>query len=180
MPNHNYLASLLLTCGFVAISGCTNLINLSIASDDIVTIEQIKNEELLDTTLTITGKVEKVVPLVNSSAYAISDGNELIWVTTNEKPPTISTEITIEATVQNKMITIDQQQYPEYYLAEVQRISESEVDVEAQPQEPQIEVEELVEETQPQVEVEELVEENQPQVESIENFVEQSTEVEEK
>ena len=122
MLSNNYLASLLLTCGFVAISGCSVLTNLSIASDDIVTIEQIKNEELLETSLTITGKVEKAVPLLNSFAYAISDGNELIWVTTAEQPPELLTEITIEATVKNKIMTIDGQEYPDYYLAEIQRI----------------------------------------------------------
>ena len=122
MVSSNYIASLLLTCGFVAISGCTNLINFSIASDNVVTIEQIKSEELLNTTLTITGKVEKTVPLLNSFAYAIADGNELIWVTTGEQPPELLTEITIEATVKNKIVTIDDQQYPEYYLTEIQRI----------------------------------------------------------
>ena len=122
MLSNNYLASLLLTCGFVTISGCSVLTNFSIASDDIVMIEQIKNEQLLETSLTITGKVEKAVPLLNSFAYAISDGNELIWVTTAEQPPELLTEITIEATVKNKIMTIDGQEYPEYYLAEIQRI----------------------------------------------------------
>ena len=122
MFNSRYLASLFLSCVFMIIAGCGN--KGSIASDNKSPIETIKDEQLLDTSLTITGKVDQVVPLLDSYAYAITDGQESIWVITTEQPPQKLTSITIEATVNNKIISIDGEEYPEYYLTELQRIGE--------------------------------------------------------
>ena len=124
MFNSRYLASIFLSCVLIIITGCGNN-DRSVASDNNSNkspIERIKDEQLLDTSLTITGKVDKVVPLLNSYAYAITDGQELIWVITTQQPPQKLTAITIEATVNNQIISIDGEEYPEYYLTELKRI----------------------------------------------------------
>ena len=119
--NINFFPLLLISC-LLAITGCQNLIDLSIASPEVIKISEVKNEELLQNSLKVQGTVEKVIPLLDSSVYLLKDETELIWVVTNNKPPKKLESVTIEALLKHEKIVIDGEEHSEYYLEEVERL----------------------------------------------------------
>jgi hypothetical protein len=118
--NINFSHLLLISC-LLTITGCQNVIDLSVASPEVIKISEVKNEQLLQNSLTVQGTVEKVIPLLDSSVYLLKDETELIWVLTNNEPPRKLESVTIEAMLKNEKIVIDGEEYSEYYLQEVDR-----------------------------------------------------------
>jgi 6-phosphogluconate dehydrogenase (decarboxylating) len=116
-------SGLLLICCFVAITGCSNLANFTLASPEVADITDIKNEEFLEKTIKIQGKVEKIIPLLNSYLYLLKEENQSIWVMTNKNAPTKLQLVTIEALLKKEKIVIDGEEKSEFYLEEIDRIT---------------------------------------------------------
>ena len=125
--NFNLFGLLLFSC-FIGITGCTNLINFSLASSEILSIAEIKNEELLDNSLTVQGTVEKVIPLLDSYLYLLKGNSQLIWVLTNNNPPSKFQFVTINALLKKEKIVIEGEEQSEFYLEEIDRILKEESD----------------------------------------------------
>ncbi len=107
---------------FLTITGCTNLIGLTIASPETIDVEAVKKEELIDDSLKVTGIVEKIIPMLDYTAYLLRDDQELIWVTTNKKAPKKFEAVTIKALIKNQVMIIEGEEYNEFYLEEIERI----------------------------------------------------------
>lgn len=117
-----FTSGLLVICFFFAITGCSNLANFSLAVPEVLTIAEIKNEELLEKSLKLQGKVEKVIPLLDSYLYLLQDQDQSIWVMTNDNAPTKSQLVTIEALLKQEKIVIEGEEKSEFYLEEIDRI----------------------------------------------------------
>ncbi len=122
MNSNIKIFSLFLSSCLLLITGCTTLINLSLASSEVVEIKDLNNEELLQNSLKVEGTVEKVIPLLSSHLYLLKDEAQLIWVLTHNQPPQKSESITIEAFLRNQKIVIEGKEYSEFYLEEIDRI----------------------------------------------------------
>ena len=120
------IGRLLLTCSFVAITGCASLMNFSFASAQIRDIQEVKNEELLDNPLIVEGVVEKVIPLLDEHMYLLKDDTELIWVITKNQPPNKLEPLKIKGQLKNEKIVFEDEEYSEFYLEEIDRLVNSE------------------------------------------------------
>ena len=118
--NINFFRLLFTSC-VLFITGCHSLLNLSVASPQVMKIEEIKNEQLLQSSLTVEGTVQKVIPLLDNWVYLLKGESELIWVVTSQQPPQKLESVTIEALLKNETIVIDGEEYSEFYLQEIER-----------------------------------------------------------
>lgn len=116
------LSRWLLVFSVIAITGCSNFSNLTLASPDVFSVPDIKNEELLENSLTVQGTVEKIIPLLDSSLYLLTGNNQSIWVITHTSPPTKSQLVTINALLKKEKIIIEGEEKSEFYLQEIDRI----------------------------------------------------------
>lgn len=120
-----YFPSGLLLIYFVlAITGCSNLANFSLAVPEVLTIEQVKNEELLQKSFKLQGKVEKVIPLLDSYLYLLKDKDQSIWVMTNNNAPAKFQLVTIEGFLKKEKIVIEGEEKSEFYVEEIERIAQ--------------------------------------------------------
>lgn len=104
--------------------GCNQLANLnwsSIAPNFLSTqIGNLKSSGHLDSTVRLQGKVISQVPFLNGGAYQLEDSSGKIWVTTTTKLPAVGKEIAIEGKVRFQSISIDNQEWGELYVVEIQ------------------------------------------------------------
>lgn len=123
--SHNFIRLSILSLVFWSLSGCKYLINLGFASPQLIEINQIQLEKHQQNPITVTGKVAKIVPLLNSSAYELKDQTGSIWVVTNNNLPQVGEEITVEAMAEYQEIVIDSENLGGLYLREIKQITDN-------------------------------------------------------
>ncbi len=104
--------------------GCSQLANLnwsSIAPNFLSTqISNLKSSGHVDSTVRLQGKVISRVPFLNGGAYQLEDSSGKIWVTTTTKLPAVGKEIAIEGKVRFQSISMENQEWGELYVVEIQ------------------------------------------------------------
>jgi hypothetical protein len=121
---NNFLRLLILSLVFWSITGCDYLIHLGLASPQLIEINRIAERKNKQTPIRVQGKVEKIVPLLNSSAYELKDLTGSIWIVTKNNLPKQGETITIEALPQYQNIIIGQENLGEFYLQEIKEIED--------------------------------------------------------
>jgi len=123
----NFCRLFILSLVFWTMTGCDYLIYLGLASPQVITIEQINQKnKTKKTPVRVQGKVEKIVPLLGSSAYEIKDLTGSIWIISSNTLPPVGKQITVEAIPQYQEITIGSENLGGFYLEEVKQILEQE------------------------------------------------------
>ena len=123
--NANFCRLLILSLIFWTMTGCDYLIYLGLASPRVITIEQIndKNNDK-QTPVRVKGKVEKIVPLLGSSAYELKDLTGSIWIVSKKNLPPVGEQIIVEGIPQYQEITIGSENLGSFYLEEIQQVFE--------------------------------------------------------
>lgn len=101
---------------FFGIVGCTNLINFTFASSDISPIEEIKISENITERAKIQGKISRIVPLAGLTVYKLEDETGKIWVVSDRTLGQIDEVVIVEGNLKYKDITIDNDEWGDFYL----------------------------------------------------------------
>lgn len=106
----------------MGITACGNTINLSFASSETPTIEEIKTEENLNQLVFVKGKITRIIPLAELNVYQIQDDTHSIWIVADSILGEINQPVEVEGVLKYQDILIDNQELGEFYL-EMSRIS---------------------------------------------------------
>lgn len=118
-----FLRLSLLSLIFWGLSGCNYLINLGFASPPLIEISQIEEQKDKNEVIKVRGKVEKIVPLLNSNVYELKDKTGSIWIVTSNTLPRIGEQITIEGKTEYQKITIGNENLGQFYLTEIKKVN---------------------------------------------------------
>jgi hypothetical protein len=115
----------ILSLVFWSVSGCNYLIDLGLASPQLIEINQIEQQKNRQRPIRVYGTVAKIVPLINSSAYQLKDSSGLIWIVTDNNLPQLGEQLTVEALPEYQEIMIDNENLSGFYLKEIQQITDN-------------------------------------------------------
>lgn len=77
-------------------------------------------------TITVTGVVQQIVPLLERTAYQLEDASAAIWVISEATPPAMGESLKVTARVQYHNIPMGSEENLELYLIETERAAVSE------------------------------------------------------
>ncbi len=125
----NFCRLFVLSLVFWTMTGCDYLINLGLASPQVIEIEEIgakTNNKNKDNPIRVQGKVEKIVPLLGSSAYELRDVTGSIWIVSKNNLPPVGEKITVEGIPQYQEIVVGSENLGSFYLEEIKQVVETE------------------------------------------------------
>lgn len=116
---------------FLGGSGCANTakpdVNLtSLAAPSAVTdIVKLREQQFLNTTIFLKGKVGTRVPLLGGQVYELQDDTGTVWVLTQEKPPNPGDKVVIKGQVRFQSIPLDGKEQGSLYIEQQEQVEPS-------------------------------------------------------
>ncbi len=72
----------------------------------------------LDQSVQVKGKVITVAPMINQSAYELQDDRGTVWILTKKQPPKLDSEVTATGKVKFESIQVEGEELADRYLEE--------------------------------------------------------------
>lgn len=127
--------------------GCNSLARLGIAlpfgSYAITPINQLSQQNK-GTEIYIKGQVGDQAPFLDSAAYQLQDSTGTVWVRTQQNLPSKGKEVVIKAQVDYQSIPLGSQELGEFYVVELEQVTNTEPPSESAPKPTTKPVEELL------------------------------------
>lgn len=76
-------------------------------------------------TVFLQGTVGAQVPFVGSGAYALEDGTGQVWIITGRRLPARGSEVTLQGEIQFRSIPMDNEEFGELYVMELNLVDPS-------------------------------------------------------
>lgn len=73
-------------------------------------------------TAILTGKVVRLAPLVDNTAYQIKDSTGKIWVVTTQSPPQLDKQIEIKGKIEYQSLPFADRELGEFYIVELEQL----------------------------------------------------------
>jgi hypothetical protein len=113
---------------FFGVSGCANEsqsgVNLTslTAPGEVTNISKIQEQQLLNTTIFLKGKVGTHVPLLGGQVYELQDETGTVWVLTQEKPPNPGDKVVIKGQVRFQSIPLNGKEQGSLYVEQKEQV----------------------------------------------------------
>lgn len=98
-------------------------------------IQQVTSQDNGDTTR-VAGVVRQQVPLVEQWLYQIEDASGSLWVLTPSPPPSVGSQVTLEAQIHYESVLMEGAEVGEHYAIEVERLAAVEAEPTSAPNSP--------------------------------------------
>lgn len=103
------------------ISRTTLLVSLVGCRSSLTSVAEVSQQKI-DKTVSLTGKVVHVSPLIDRAAYQIEDATGKIWVVTTQNLPELGQPISIKGQIKYQSLPFAEQELGELYLVELEQL----------------------------------------------------------
>ena len=103
--------------------GITLLVSLYGCRASLITVEEISPKKV-DRTVYLTGKVVRIAPLLERSAYQVEDSTGNVWVVTTQAPPPLNRQVNLKGEIKYQSLPLGERELGDFYLIELERLSE--------------------------------------------------------
>jgi len=103
------------------ISRTTLLVSLVGCRSSLTSVAEVSQQKI-DKTVSLTGKVVLVSPLIDRAAYQIEDATGKIWVVTTQNLPELGQPISIKGQIKYQSLPFAEQELGELYLVELEQL----------------------------------------------------------
>lgn len=100
----------------------TLLIGLFGCRAPLITVEEISPKKV-GKTVYLTGKVVRLAPLLEHTAYQIKDSTGNVWVVTTQSPPQLNRQVNIKGKIEYQSLPFAEQELGDFYLVELEKLS---------------------------------------------------------
>ncbi|MEM8830346.1 MAG: hypothetical protein AAGE96_13450 [Cyanobacteria bacterium P01_G01_bin.19] len=120
LVSHLQFKPVLNTLKYISLWGIL-LSSLSSCQPSLISIEKISASKV-DKTVYLTGKIVRLAPFLDSSAYQVEDATGKIWVVTDQKPPMLGQVIKVRGKIKYQSLPFAEQELGDFYLIELEQL----------------------------------------------------------